>query len=371
MKLVVKQENLKNSLNLCSHFVSPKSQLPILGNILLKADKQKLNLSSTNLETSVSTSIGAQIEKTGEITIPGKVITDIVSNLSPGQVSLELDKETLTIESGSFKSSITGVNSSDFPKIPSKLSGKYIVNLDRENFISSLSKCQFAVSVDESRPVLTGVLFLFKGNSINLVATDGFRLSQVSLKHKEKIDLEKTIVPKAVLSEVLKAENGDQIQFSFNKDDNQVLFKVGESVFSSRVIEGDFPDFEKIIPASSIYKVSVDKHELAQAVRLASVFSREAGNILKLKVSKDKVTVTAESSNSGSQKTDVEAKIETDEGKIDLEIAYNYKFIEDFLKAVEGDNIEIELISPDKPGKFLDPKNTNFLHLIMPIKVQG
>ncbi|MBL7036823.1 DNA polymerase III subunit beta, partial [Candidatus Microgenomates bacterium] len=276
MKLSVIQENLKNSLNLCSHFISPKAQLPILGNIKLVATKSKLILTSTNLETSVSTSIGAKVDKEGEITVPGRVITDIISGLSAGNVSLEVRKERITIESGSFRSTIAGMNTSDFPKVPSIVSKSNLVTLDRKLFIDSLSKCQFAVSSDETRPVLTGVLFKFSGNTLHLVATDGFRLSQVSMGVGNKVDIDKLIVPRAVLSEIIKSTGEGNIEFSYNEKDNQVLFGVEDSIFSSRVIEGEFPDFEKIIPGKALYKVSVDKHELGQAIRLASVFARES-----------------------------------------------------------------------------------------------
>lgn len=371
MKLSVIQENLKNSLTLCSHFISPKAQLPILGNIKLQATKSKLVLTSTNLETSVSVSIGAKVEKTGEITVPGRVITDIISGLSSGNVSLEVKKERVIIESGSFKSTVAGVNTSDFPKVTSVLPKSKTINLGGKLFTESLSKCQFAASSDETRPVLTGVLFQFSGSNLHLVATDGFRLSQVSMKLDSKADVKKIIVPKAVLSEIVKLSGEEDVKFSYNKKDNQVLFGVGDIVFSSRVIEGEFPDFEKIIPKGNLYKVSVDKHELGQAVKLASIFARESGNIVKLNLKKDVLRVKAESTSSGKQITDVEVKVETGEKKIDLEIAYNYKFLEDFLRVVEGDSVEIELTNPNSPGKFIDPMNPKFLHLIMSIRVQG
>lgn len=371
MKLEVLQENLKKSLNLCSHFISPKAQLPILGNILMKTSKSKLILSSTNLETSISTSIGAKIEKEGEITVPGRVIVDIISNLSPGQISISSEKETVTIQSGSFKSTISGVNSSDFPKVPASISKTDVIEISKEDLIKALNRCSFAVSTDETRPVLTGILFIFKKKDIELVATDGFRLSKTVVNTLKGSEKGSVIIPKTILSEVVKTENGNTVLFSYDKKNNQVVFKVGESVFSSRIIEGTFPDFEKIIPKSSSYKLTLDKYELEQAVKLASVFAREAGNIVKFKIKKDNLSVFAESSSSGNQETDVEIKVETDESKTDLEIAYNYRFIEEFLKVVEGEAVEIGLTSVDKAGLFLDPKNSNFLHLIMPIKVQG
>jgi len=373
MKFSVKQENLKNSLNLCSHFISSKTQLPILGNVLLKTSKTKLFLASTNLETSVSTSIGAKIEKEGEITVPGKIFTDIVSNLSSELININVEKEKLIIESSGFKSGISVMNSSDFPTVPMFLDKKDCLSLKNEEFINIVDKCLFCVSNDDTRPVLTGVLFLFEKNKLRLVSTDGFRLSSIFLDTKETLETEKVIIPKTILNEISKNQVNGEISLSFNKKDNQVVFGTGDTVFSSRVIEGDFPDFEKIIPKSFLFRVSVDKYEIEQAVRLASVFAKESGNTLKIKVFEDKIKITSESNVSGSQEMEIDASIEKEGRNVPkgLEIAFNYKFIEDFLKNTKGDNVVMEFTTPDKPVKFLDPKLSNFLHLIMPIRIQS
>ena len=159
MQLTLLQENLKTAVNLTSHFISQKAQLPILGNILLKTDKSKLILSATNLETSISTSIAAKVTEEGEITVNGKVFNEVISNLSSGQVEVEIEKEQIKITQGNFKSNILGVNSNDFPSLPNSV-GKNSFKLKQQNFISSLSKVLFSVSLDETRPILTGVLML-------------------------------------------------------------------------------------------------------------------------------------------------------------------------------------------------------------------
>lgn len=369
MKLTVLQENLKNAVNLTSHFITPKAQLPILGNILLKTDKSKLILSSTNLENSISTSIGAKIEEEGEITIPGKTFNDLVGNLSSGQIQIETDKDQINISSGSFKSKIMGINSSDFPSIPNEL-GKVIVKLPKKILLEALSKTNFAVSNDETRPVLTGILFKFVDDTLHMVATDGFRLSRKIVKLGEKANDRKIIIPKGILLELSKLSSDDDISFSFNEKDNQIVFGVGETIFSSRIIEGEFPDYEKIIPLSKTHSVNVDKFDLEKSVKLASVFARDSGNILKLTVKENTLKVTAESSSSGNQEMEIEAKVETEEKK-ELEILFNYKFIEDVIRSLDSDDVVIELNGPNAAGKFLDTKDKDFLHLIMPIKVQS
>ena len=372
MKLVVLQENLKNAVNLTSHFTSPKAQLPILGNILLKADKTKLTLSSTNLEISVKTSIGAKIEEEGEITVNGKTLNDVISNLSSGSIEIESLQEQIKITSGKFKSNILGSNSADFPNLPEKL-GKNTFSLKRDEFINALSKVLFAVSSDETRPILTGVLFVFSKKSLKLVATDGFRLSEVKLKSEIKIEDLKIIIPKTVLYEITKiSPSGDEIgdiEVSFDKESNQIIFTIGDTTLSSRIIEGDFPDYEKIIPQASITTVNVDKNELEKSIKLASVFARDSGKIVKLKIKNEELTMTAESSASGNQEMSIEIRREEEEkSEEEINIMFNYSFIEDVLKVITDDEVKIIFAADNKASKFLDSKSPNFLHIIMPIK---
>lgn len=370
MKLTVLQQNLKESLALATHFTTSKAQLPILGNVYLKAVKSKLIIAATNLETSVSTTIGAKIETEGEITVQCKVLYDLISNLRPGNVELEVDEEQLKIQSGSFKSVVLGMNTSDFPKVPDRVLIDNQIKLKLKDLVNALNRTSFSVSTDDTRPVLTGILFLFKEKELSLVATDGFRLSKVDLNFDQKVEVEKFIVPRNILMELSKFGSSEDILISYSKVDNQVVFGIDETVFSSRVIEGNYPDFEKIIPKSASYVISLDKADFEQAIKLSGVFARESGNVIRLNVKKDKIVILAQSSNSGNQETEVDIKLETEEkiGEEGVIILYNFRFIEEFLKSVEGDNLIVELNNSNAAGKFLDPKVSNYLHLIMPIR---
>jgi len=370
MKLRVLQENLAKSLSIASRFTSVKAQLPVLGNILLSAKKTKLVISSTNLETSVSISIGAQIKEEGDLTISSRVITDVVTNLSSGTLDLESEKEHLKIKTQNFSSKISGMNASDFPSVPQVINKSESLFLPKNEFVEALSRVIFSASVDETRPTLTGVLFLFQKGLLSLVATDGFRLSQKMLPLKEIAKSQKVIIPKGVLSELSRlGDNEEELLFQLKEKDNQVLFGFPDVVLSSRVLEGEYPDFEKIIPKSSAIKLRVDKEELLRAIKLSSVFARDSANIVKLSLGPDAVKLSAESSQSGSQETLVDAKIEG--GTKDFEIAFNYKFLEDVLRALKGEEVLMGFSNSASPGVFLDPKDSDYLHLIMPVKIQG
>ena len=369
MNIQVLQENLSKALVTASRFTSSRAQLPVLGNILLESNRNRLLVSSTNLEISIALSIGAKVEKEGTITIPSRVITDLISNLPTGTVSLATEKEQLTITAEKFHSTISGMNSSDFPEIPQNF-GKDAFSLPKEEFLDALTQVLFAASVDETRPVLTGVLLIFKKGQLILVATDGFRLSQKKISIKAAVKQGSIILPKNVLMEVLRLSGEvEEILFEAKTKEGQCIFAVDSTILSSRVLEGAFPDFERIIPKDSNLKIDLDKEELLRAVRLASVFARDSANIMVIRVLKDAVELSAESQLAGSQKTQVEAKIEGS-GK-EFEISFNYRFLEEFLHAAKGENVRLEFSSSSSPGVFTDPNDRDYLHLIMPVRIQS
>ena len=370
MELQVLQENLSNALLTAARFTSSRAQLPVLGNIFFNAKKTKLTLLATNLETSIAISLGAKVTEDGEITVPAKTITDVVNNLSSGSLNLKSEKEHLKIAMGSFSAKVLGMNGADFPKVPQALPKEGTLSLPKEALVEALSQTLFAVSVDEARPVLTGVLFVFAKDTLYLVATDGFRLSRKKIAVKIETKIEKAILPKNVLLEVLRlGEEEENLSLALKESENQVLFASGETVLSSRVLDGEFPEYEKIIPKGAEIKVRVDKEELLRAVKLASVFARDSANIVKFTLNKDSLGLSAESSQAGNQEDKIDVKVE---GEVkNFEIAFNYRFLEEFLKSVKGEEILMEFSDANAPGVFLDPKDTDYLHLIMPVKVQG
>ena len=370
MKLQVLQEDLARGLSITSRFASPKAQLPILGNILFSAQKNKLILASTNLETSVSVPVGARVTKPGNLTIPARVITDIVANLPRGHVMLESAKERLKVSSEKYNSAISGVNDADFPSIPSSLgSGKtsFLKNL----LTNALSQVLFASSSDETRPVLTGVLIIFKRDKLVFVATDGFRLSQKSVKVGGIKETDQVIIPRNTLSELIRlAGEVDSIDIAFPKGESLVLFGLGDTVLSSRVIQGEFPNFTKIIPDSTDITIELDKEEFLRAIKVASVLARDSANAITLTVNEGDIRIASQSKQAGSQDVLVDAKVEADSAKKSmLEIAFNYKFIEDFLGSVKGNSVVVKLTNANAPGVFVDPSDKDYLHLIMPVKL--
>ena len=370
MKLQVLQESLEKSIVIANRFSSSRAQLPILGNILLSARKNKLFISSTNLEISASVQIGAKIEKEGDISIPSRLIMDVVSNLPKDTIDLDSENEHLKISTAGFSSNILGIDPTDFPKVPSFVSDKTSIVLQRDVLNEGLNKILFATSTDETRPVLTGVLFILSKKYLTLVATDGFRLSKKKIVLENGIEKTDTmVIPKSILGEIGRnVFNTDSILLELNEKEKQILFGLEDTVLTSRLLEGEYPDYEKIIPKETNVNILVDKEEFLRAVKLASVFARESANVVRIKVYKNFIKVIGESGQAGSQETKVDAKVEKGT-KEDLEIAFNYRYLEEFAMSVSGEEISMDFNNSTSAGVFKDTSDSDYLHLIMPIKV--
>lgn len=369
MKFQILQENLEKAVSITAKFANSKAQLPILGNILISTRKSKIYISSTNLEISASVQVGAKIETDGNLSVPAKVFSDLVTNLPKGIINIESDKEQLKINSENFSSNILGMDATDFPKIPNFINEGQAISLPKSSFVNSLNKVLFSVSTDETRPVLTGV-YMILDQSLTLVATDGFRLSRKLIKLDKNIDIQKKVViPKAVLSEICRSGfSVDTLNFCVEEKDNQIEFLLGDTVLTSRLLDGEYPDYEKIIPGKCLVTITLDKEEFLRAVKLASIFARESSNIIKIKVLKDSVKISSESGQAGNQNAKVDAKVEKD-GNDDFEIAFNYRYLEDFVHSVSGEEIKMEFTNSTSAGVFRDTTDSDYLHLIMPVKI--
>lgn len=360
----VLQSELSKNLKLASRFVSSRAQLPILANIKLLSEGAHLGIQATNLEMSFSTQVGAKNATEGEITIPARTLTDLVNTIRGDTVELESKEEQLSVSSGEMKANISGMNATEFPEIPTQNPKEGIV-LDFKSFQKALNQVLFSASIDDTRPALSGVLFIFQKGKLILVSSDGFRLSRKVISIKSDQFDDRVIVPKGILLEISRLpEVEEKISLTLDKNNNQVLFSFGNIILASRVIEGEYPNFEKIIPTSFKTKVSIEREDLVDGVKQSAVFAREGSNIIKLQVNKDYVGFSAESSGSGKQEGKLDAKIDGDE----VEISFNYRYLEDFLGVLDSSGIDFSLIDSTTAGVFTPSGDESYLHLIMPVK---
>ncbi len=374
MKLEVLQEDLNQSLSVVSRFIASRPQLPVLANVLFSADKNnRLKLSATNLDIGIQYWIDAKVEKPGQITVPAKEISEFVSYLSPGKLELETVKQgQVKISSSQGESSFAGMDAEEFPEIPVIDQGK-TASLPLANLEEAVNFVGFAAADDDARPVLAAVNWEFSKDGYRMVSTDGYRLSLRDVSGVE-VNMDKTensgnfLIPARSLTEIVRLASGEsELKVGLTEDENQVVFVLPDLQLTSRLIEGEFPEYQKIIPEETSTKVLVDKEEFHQSVRMASVFARESANVVKFNVGKGKVAISSNAPSVGENKTEVGAQIEGD----DLEIAFNYRFMLDFLKAVPSSEqqVQMEFNEALTPGMFKIPSDKNWLHIIMPVKV--
>jgi DNA polymerase-3 subunit beta len=254
MKISVLQENLNTALNNVSRFISNKNQLPILNNLLLSTDNGRLKLSATNLELSINYWIGAKIDQEGSITLPPKEITEFISYLSSGKIDLSLEGDNLlSISSSKINSTFTTIPALDYPEF-SKIDSKTSFDLDLNNFLNSISQIIFSAATDDMRPVLTAVLCQFTKQNLTLVATDGFRLSIKEIKFSQPLDFTDDqqitfLIPAKSLLEIVKlAKNNQKIKLGLSTDEHQIIFVLDDIEIISRLVDGDYPDYQKIVP---------------------------------------------------------------------------------------------------------------------------
>lgn len=373
MKILVLQQDLISALSSVSRFVSLKPQIPILSNILFFSEKGKLQLSATNLEMGISIGISAKIEREGKITIPARVILELINNIPTGQILIEENKGQVLISAPPFFSgTVTSIPAAEFPSISQKTSGVDIL-FTKSNLSVITQQVCFAAAADETRPVLTGALFSF-GKNISIVATDGFRLSYKEIKEDglgKMGEIDKLLMPARLIEESIKVLGGfqeeDKISVGISKKEGQVVFSGDSVVLTGKLIEGEFPDFEKVLPKKWTHKALVGKEDLLRAVKIGAVFARESAGIIRLRIEKEKLVAFAESPQYGKEETMLDAKTEG-EG---VEVAFNYRYILEFLGSIKGEEVSFETEGPTSPGVFQDTKDLSYKHLIMPVRIQS
>lgn len=364
MKITLLTVDLTKALNIANRFVSHKGQLPILANILITATATGITLSATNLEVGVRINLPGKVTKPGQITTPARNFTEFVATVSDTQVEIELVESKLKVISGKFKADFPTIAATEFPIIP-PIDERAKITLSVELISQLALQVAFAAAIDESRPVLTGVKILETQEGLVAIGTDGFRLSKKTLTSKI-LDLSTVIPARTILelSRVLSDTSETDLALVNLTENNQVVFVTDRIELFSRVLEGNFPDVEKIIPKSFANEVVVDKSEFVRALRAAAIFARENNNIIKFQIINDKFQIKAASASSGDTLLELEAET-VGEG----EVAFNYKYVTDFLASVTTDRVAMKFNEATTPVLFAPEKDDSYLHIIMPVRV--
>lgn len=364
MKFSLLSENLQKNLSFVNRAVSVKSQSPILGNFLLEAKKGKLTISATDLEIGIRIEVPANIEKEGGVMIPAKIFTDFISSIPTGKTSFELIENNLKVTAGKAKSNFQTSNKEEFPKLFDE-KGEKLFEIKKENLEKDFTSVVFAASTDIGRPALSGVLIKGDtGNKAEIVATDGYRLSLKQLN--KDFSTSSFLIPARIIKELLTNKNEEDIAVFISKKNNQIIFEQEGIIIVGRLIDAEFPNYEKIIPQDFEVKVWFNKNELYEAVKLSSIFARDSANIIKLSILKNSISVSANAPSVGENVSEVEAKVEGEENQI----AFNARYLLDLLGTIDEEEMVFEMTGPLSPGVFKLKNDPTFLHLIMPIRVQ-
>ncbi len=365
MKFSILQQDIMPILNSASRSVGMKAQLPVLGNILIEAESGSLKVSATNLEVGVVRTIKTEVIEEGAVSVPARTLVDLVSNLQGEKIEFTANSNLMEIKTPTFSSTINGIDSSEFPAIP--LSGKETALVKADTLHSCLPQVSFASALDEGRPVLTGVLTEIKDKKLQFVATDGYRLAHKVVEIDEDSSF-KALVPRRTLEEILRLiseEKPLQVNISTSDNQNQIIFSFGNTKLSSRLIEGQFPSWEKIIPTDKKTTVNFDRNELLKAVKLASVFARGEANVIKFFVGNQGITLTSETKELGGQKKEISAKVLGEE----IQIAFNAKFLMDVLGAFPDSEVEMQLSGSLSAVLVRPLQDSSLEYIIMPINL--
>lgn len=362
MRVSCLQENLSRGLNIVGRAVSPRSTLPVLGNILLATDEGRLKLAATNLEIGIVCWIGAKVEDDGAVTAPARLLSEFVSQLPAERIDMDLSVRTLmlNLKCARYDTNIKGIDASEFPIIPTS-DGAEVIRIEAETLRKMINQVAFAAATDESRPTLTGVNARFNDKRLTLAATDGFRLAvrstELATAAPEKSEV---IIPSRALTELSriigllpKAEGEAQmVEITIASARNQILFHLPDVDMVSQLIDANFPNYEAIIPKSFATRTIIDTQAALRALRVANLFARDSSNIVRFQMTPGhdgapaSLTMTATSAESGDNLANLDVIIEGPEG----EIAFNGRYMLDVLNVIDEPQIALETTRASAPG---------------------
>lgn len=362
MKLTVDKQKLLAGIQIVQNVISAKAALPILSHILIEAQNDSLRLTATDLDIGISCVLPVDSSEVGAITIPAKRFGDIIRELPGERIVINTKKNNLvTIETDACQFKIMGLAREEFPKLP-EFKDKEAIKLEQSLLKEILTLTSFAVSYDETRYILTGILFQINKNTLSLVATDGKRLAIVEKKIKANIEKDiKIIVPIKTIHE-LNRNLKEEGELSVILGNNQVLFDLGGTVVISRLIEGEFPDYRQVIPPATENKVIVGREEFLLAVKRAALLATPDYQAVKLEVFKNKLVISKSTPDVGESREEVGMQYA---GK-EMVIGFNPNYLMDVFKNLHLEKIELELTDGEKPGVI---RSNGYIYIVLPMRL--
>lgn len=376
MKVTVQQQQFAHGVAVVARAVTSRSTLPVLSNILIKTDEGRLRLSATNLELGISAWIGGNVAEEGAITVPARTFADLVNNLPNDSVTLTVDErtQTLNVKCGTLNTDIKGISAEEFPPMPAP-DMDTAIPLNVANFKEMIQQVAFAASTEDSRPNLTGVHMTFEGDNLVMAATDGYRISisqnAVAQKPTQKLD---ALIPARALSELARvAVNGDEtLLMAFPTGRGQVIFHLTDVELVSQLIEGNFPNYQAIVPQSFKTRTVLSTAGLLKACRQTEIIAREGNYVAKLDIQPEnggnpiaQMQISAASEQTGTSEVIVDASVDGSP----LLISFNIRYLREALEVIRTANVLLETNAANTPGMIRPVGDDSFKHIIMPMNI--
>lgn len=367
MRLTCTQKDLSSALNITNKAVGMNNTLPVLNNVLVKAEGKKLFFTATNLEIAIRYWIDADIKNEGEITIPSKLLTNYVGYLKDDKIDMAVEEGgSVLIKTSDSNTKIKGIPANEFPSIPAvEKDGSF--TLAAKDLSVAIGQVSFAAALNTTRPILTGVYFVVSKGELKMVATDSYRLAEKTLKIKDSTTEISCIVPVKTILElgtILSLVNGDtDVNVVVSK--NQIFFGVGKIEITSRLIEGQFPNYQQVIPKNTKTKLTISIADLSLALKRINLFAKENNNKILFSVTPQSLTITTDTTQYGVGETELKPKIE---GEVN-EIALNSQFMLDVLGNLGTSEVVISLGEKTNPAVLQPSGNSDYVHIVMPLKI--
>ncbi len=368
MKIIILKNNLKKSLDSVSKIVGENTSLPILKNILIKAEKGKINIVSTDLETAVIKIVAGKIIEEGQVTVPFIIFNNIINNIQSERIDIENKELNILIKTDSYEAKIQGMSYEEFPIIPRIEAKNEYIEIKGDVLKESILSVIGAAQISELRPEISGIMIDVEGDAIKFVATDSFRLAEKTIYSTDFTNnFEngfKIIVPLKPAQEIVRIIT-DKEAIKIYSDGNQLMIQNDDITIITRLIDGKFPDYTAIIPKNTSTNIEISRAELMSALKLVSSFSSKNNEVV-FKIISDQKLIEVYSVDNllGENKYLIVAKI-TGES---LDISFNWRFIIDGLKNISAETINIGLQGDIKPSIIRWPQDNSYLYIVMPIK---
>ena len=378
MKFTCLRENLLKTLNSASKVVPIKNTLPILSQILIKVENNTVTIYATNLESALAVNLPASVETEGSVTVSLKLLRDAITHVTSQSLIIELEGDGLSIVSPKSKASFMTMPTADFPAIPQKETAASFIDVNTSELFNAITLVAFSCATDEAKPVYTGVLIHFKDNILTLATTDGFRLSEKKINVASDIEEFSAIVPAKTFLEIVRimTNSPSTSRLYLNSNRNLLFLENDESFVATGIIDGNFPDYKRIVPTETDHMAQVLLKDVLEAVKLASVFTKEDSDAVRLVIDPvGQLHVKSSSQETGVSSSVLEAvvtsSIQPGDSPSVIEVAFNPRYLLDIFNNLKCEKISIETASVTSPCLIRPLDGTNYIHIVMPVRLNS